>query len=283
MTVRQILRPVSADLDRVRGEIENQLRDLSGAALPRFQETTDRATHQLFTVHGKLLRPALVLLTSRILDQGGRADVFVRVATAVELIHSASLVHDDVIDRADERRGVPSTNAEFGNKTAVLVGDLFYEQAFAVLTALEDIGSDAQIALLKLFTTTTREMCLGEIYEDEVVANPGAVSLEDYLRVIDYKTASLMSCCCRASAIVSGAGDEDSRLAYQFGYHLGRTYQLIDDVLDRDSVYFDPDTMLNLARSEGEFCRSVLEQFAPRDGVESLAGITDAVLKRAGA
>lgn len=279
MTVRSILRPISTDLQRVQAEVEEQLSELGRVSLPVFRDVTSRAVNHLFSVRGKLLRPALVLLTARVLGAGSH-DALVKVAAAVELVHSASLVHDDIMDGAHERRGVPSVNAAFGNKTAVLVGDLLYEQAFAEITALTALGPQAQLALFELFTTTSREMCLGEIYEDEIDTG-SPVSLEDYLRVIDYKTASLMSGCCRAAAIVAGAGDEDSRLVFEFGYHLGRTYQLIDDVIDRDSVYFDRDHMLSLARREGETCHSILSRLGHRDGLRSLEGITEAVLRRA--
>ena len=284
MTVPAILNPISRELQCVRDEVERQLSEISAAALSQFRTITDDPVHHLFTVHGKYLRPSLVLLTARAFGDRYTADIehLVKIAAAVELIHSASLVHDDIIDMADERRDQPSLNSVFGNKMAVLVGDLLYDQAFALLTGLTGLGPDAQLALFELFTSTTRKMCLGEIYEDQLVAEPGAVTFEDYLQVIDHKTSSLMTCCCRASAIAAGADDRVGVLVDQYGHHLGRTYQLIDDVIDEDSVFFDPEEMLNRAVEEGSLGDRVLGELGENDGTRRLSEITQAVIKRAG-
>jgi geranylgeranyl pyrophosphate synthase len=284
MTIRQILRPISSDLDRVREEIEVQLSHISSVALSTFQSITDRSIHHLFAVHGKHLRPALVLLTARSFADRHAFDnkAMVKVACAVELVHSASLVHDDIIDTADIRRGRVSVNAEFGNKTAVLVGDLLYDQSFAVLTELRSIGPEAQLELFELITSTTRKMCLGEIYEDEIVERHHPVDFDDYLRVVDYKTASLMACCCRASAIVAGAASGERDLAHTFGFHLGRTYQLVDDLLDRDSVFTDREQIAGQVAEEYARCTDALRQMDESDAVSRLSGLTEAVLERAG-
>ena len=285
MTVSGILEPIAGELTRVRDEVESQLSQISSEALPTFQALTDSSVHHLFSVHGKYLRPSLVLLTARALADKypPRPEALIKIAAAVELVHSASLVHDDIIDRADERRGQPSLNSAYGNKLAVLVGDLLYDQVFALLTALTEIGSGAQLALFDLFTTTTRKMCLGEMYEDQIVAEPGAVSYTDYVKVIDYKTASLMACCCHASAIAAGADAGQIALASEYGMHLGRTYQLIDDVIDEDSVFFDRQRMLDQAMAEGSQGDDVLGRIADNDGTRRLAEITQAVILRAAA
>ncbi|MBU8913525.1 MAG: polyprenyl synthetase family protein [Spirochaetales bacterium] len=284
MTVPAILHPISGELHRVRDEVEHQLSQISAAALSQFQTITDNSVHHLFTAHGKYLRPSLVLLTGMAL--GDRCTVetehLVKIAAAAELIHSASLVHDDIIDMADERRDQPSLNSVFGNKMAVLVGDLLYDQSFALLTELTGLGAKAQLALFELFTTTTRKMCLGEIYQDQVVAEPGIVTFDEYLQVIDYKTASLMACCCRATAIAAGADHRDSDLVDNYGHHLGRTYQLIDDVIDEDSVFFDREEMLNRAVEEATLGNRALGGLGENDGAHRLAEITRTVIKRAG-
>jgi len=284
MTVSAILQPVSRELQRVREEVESQLSEISGVALSKFQTITDSSVHHLFAVHGKYLRPSLVLLTARALGDryAANLDSLVKIAAAVELIHSASLVHDDIIDISDERRGHPSLNSVYGNKMAVLVGDLLYDQSFALLTNLTDLGAAAQLALFDLFTSTTRKMCLGEIYEDQIVANPGAVTFPEYLQVIDYKTASLMACCCRASAIAVGADDRDNGLVNEYGEHLGRTYQLVDDVIDEDSVFFDREKMLNQAIEEESLGNQALGALGDNDGTRRLSDIAQAVIKRAG-
>ncbi|MCK4514079.1 MAG: polyprenyl synthetase family protein [Spirochaetaceae bacterium] len=284
MTVPAILNPISRELQCVQDEVERQLSEISAAALSQFQTITDNSVHHLFTAHGKYLRPSLVLLTARAFGDRYTADIehLVKIAAAVELIHSASLVHDDIIDMADERRGQPSLNSVLGNKMAVLVGDLLYDQAFALLTELTGLGPDAQLALFELVTSTTRKMCLGEIYEDQIVAEPSTVTFDDYLQVIDHKTASLMACCCRASAIAVGADDRDSALVDQYGHHLGRTYQLIDDVIDEDSVFFNREEMLNRAVEEGLLGNRVLGELGENDGIRRLFEITQTVIKKAG-
>ena len=284
MTIQRILHPISRELKQVRREVERQVSLIGAAALQQFQTLTDNSVHHLFTVHGKYLRPSLVLLAARTLDAGHSADTgtLVKISAAVELIHSASLVHDDIIDMADERRNQPSVNSVFGNKMAVLVGDLLYDQAFALLTELTGLGSPAQLALFRLFTATTREMCLGEIYQDQIVVDEGNIPFEDYLHVIDYKTASLMSCCCRAGAIAVGADDPASTLLAEYGHHLGRTYQLVDDVIDEDSVFFDREQMLSRAVEEGSLGIRALGPFGENDGSNRLAEITHAVIERAG-
>ncbi|MEE8440283.1 MAG: polyprenyl synthetase family protein [Spirochaetia bacterium] len=283
MTIPAILHPISRDLQRVRDEVEHQLSQISTDALSQFQAITDDSLHHLFTVRGKYLRPSLVLLTARAFGDKYAVDIepLLKIAAAVELIHSASLVHDDIIDMADERRGRPSLNSVFGNKMAVLVGDLLYDQAFSLLTELTVLGAGAQLALFELFTSMARKMCLGEIYEEQIVADPGAVTFDEYLQVIDYKTASLMACCCGASAIAVGADDGDSALVQEYGHHLGRTYQLIDDVIDEDSVFFDRQRMLNRAIEEGSLGNRALGKFAENDSTRRLAEITQAVIGRA--
>ena len=284
MTVPAILHPISHELHRVRDEVEHQLSQISATALSQFQTITDNSVHHLFAAHGKYLRPSLVLLTAKALGDRYAADTehLVKIAAAVELIHSASLVHDDIIDMADERRDQPSLNSVFGNKMAVLVGDLLYDQSFALLTELTGVGANAQLALFELFTSTTRKMCLGEIYEDQIVAEPGIVTFDEYLQVIDYKTASLMECCCRASAIAAGADDRDSTLVDNYGRHLGRTYQLIDDVIDEDSVFFNREEMFNRAVEEAALGNQALGELGENDGTRRLAEVSGTVIKRAG-
>jgi geranylgeranyl pyrophosphate synthase len=284
MTVPAILHPISQDLQRVRDEVELQLSQISAVALSKFQTITDSSVHHLFAARGKYLRPSLVLLTARAFEHRYTVDPepLLKIAAALEMIHSASLVHDDIIDMANERRGQPSLNSVFGNKMAVLVGDLLYDQAFALLTELTGLGATAQLELFELFTSTTRKMCLGEIYEDQIVAEPGNVTFDEYLQVIDYKTASLMACCCLASAIAVGADDRDRALVEEYGRHLGRTYQLIDDVIDEDSVFFNRDEMLSRAVEEGALGNRALGRLGENDGTHRLAQITQAVVKRAG-
>ncbi|TFH05196.1 MAG: polyprenyl synthetase family protein [Spirochaetales bacterium] len=282
MKVPTILRPISNELRLVQAEVESQLLQINTTALSGFQTITERAVNHLFRVHGKYLRPALVLLTAQALNDRypARPEALVKIAAAVELVHSASLVHDDIIDKADERRGQPSVNSVFGNRMAVLIGDLLYDQVFTLLAELTQLGPETQVALFNLFTSTARKMCLGEIYDDQIQIEPAAVTFDQYLQVIDYKTASLMSCCCQASAIALGANDEDRTAVQEFGFHLGRTYQLVDDMIDQDSVFFDRDRMLARSSRETGLCQDALRRIGDNDGTRRLATITQAVVDR---
>ena len=282
MTVAHIVQPIVSELKQVRREIERQLTEIDSQALPRFSEITESGVHHLFAVHGKYLRPSLVLLGALALDEH-RDDrrKLVKVATALELVHSASLVHDDIIDEAETRRNRPSLNSVFGNKFAVLVGDLLYAQAFSLLTSLTGLDSQRRQYLYRLFTDTTKKMCLGELYEDEILAAEGDVGYEDYLKVIDYKTASLMSCCCETSAIVTSIPEELHQAITEYGYHLGMSYQLIDDVGDRDSVFYDRSIMIEKAVEEASAATGKLEKLPDGRYRERLAELARFVVRMA--
>lgn len=282
MTVAHIIRPITAELKQVRTQLEHQLAEIDEHAITRFAEITANGVHHLFSVHGKFLRPSLVLLSALAIEEDNNArNELIHVSTALELIHSASLVHDDVIDHAETRRDQPTLNREYGNKFAVLIGDLLYDQAFALITAVKELGAERQLRLFELFTSTTRKMCLGELYEDEIAKTYDGVRFDDYLKVIDYKTASLMACCCEASAIVVGASDEERRAIASYGYHLGMAYQLVDDVNDNDSVFYDQNTMIDRAIGEAEAAKRSLVALQPGRFAERLGALPDSVVRRA--
>jgi len=281
VTAARIFASIGSDLERTRRELEKQVAVIEGAALPPFESFTSDAVHHLFRRRGKYLRPSLVLLSARAVDAPADDDVLVRVGAAIELIHSASLVHDDVIDESDKRRGQPSLNSTVGNKAAILTGDLLYDQAFALLADLPELCHMRQLELFRSFTSTTRKMCLGEMYEDRIAADPQGVSFADYLKVIDYKTASLMACSCAASAIAVGVDSDTRARLEEYGSHLGVSYQLIDDVEDGDSIYYERSSMLDLAMNEAgraEQAVSFLRKSAYRDRLVEMPQI---LLRRA--
>jgi octaprenyl-diphosphate synthase len=172
---------------------------------------------------GKRLRPILLLLSSRI--AGGLNDASIRLAAVVEMIHAATLVHDDVIDTAKTRRGRPSSNAMWGNHACVLAGDWLYMQAFQV--ALRE----RNFRVLDLLIGLTQLMVEGELLQLERIGKMD-ISEADYMELVDRKTASLFSASARLGAIVAG-GDEivEGRLG-EFAWNLGMAFQLVDDVLD---------------------------------------------------
>ena len=177
---------------------------------------------------GKRLRPLLVLLSGYNID-GGR-EALRNVATAVELIHTASLLHDDIIDGAGERRGKPSLNALYGNSSAVLTGDYFFARAFELLAQCEDS------ALICLLTTAISTMCEGEIEQSRNAFNC-YISETQYLRCAYSKTAVLLEACCEAGALLSTLDRNAVQQLKHYGRNLGMAFQITDDLLD---IWGDP-------------------------------------------
>jgi octaprenyl-diphosphate synthase len=172
---------------------------------------------------GKRLRPILVLLSARLL--GDVTDSAIRMAAVVEMIHAATLVHDDVIDIAKTRRGRPSPNALWGNHTCVLAGDWLYMQAFQM--ALRE----RNFHVLDLLIGLTQLMVEGELLQLERIGRI-AISEADYMELVDRKTASLFSACARLGGLVGGADEVLETQLGEFAWNLGIAFQLVDDVLD---------------------------------------------------
>jgi octaprenyl-diphosphate synthase len=172
---------------------------------------------------GKRLRPALLLLCSRLF--GEPTECARRLAAVVEMIHTATLVHDDVIDIAKSRRGRPSTNVVWGNHVSVLAGDWLYMQAFQV--ALRE----RNFHVLDLLISLTQMMVEGELLQLERLHRID-ITEADYMELVDRKTASLFSACARMGAVASGTDDETESKLGEFAWNLGMAFQLVDDILD---------------------------------------------------
>ena len=179
--------------------------------------------HYIVDAGGKRLRPILVLLTARCLEYQEQRHI--DLATIIEFIHTATLLHDDVVDMSALRRGRPTANAQFGNAPSVLVGDFLYSRAFQMLVRL---GS---MEIMAILSDTTNVISEGEVQQLINAKNP-SVSEQDYLTVIHKKTAALFEAACRTGAVLAGAGEEQKQAAFLFGHHLGLAFQLIDDLLD---------------------------------------------------
>jgi len=215
LSARDIFDLVKDDLERVEREIS-----LESVASVDAVTTIGR---YLQACGGKRLRPILVLLASRLV--GSVTDGSIRMAAVVEMIHTATLVHDDVIDVAKTRRGRPSSNAVWGNHTCVLAGDWLYMQAFQMaLRARNFHVLDVLIALSQL-------MVEGELLQLELIGKID-ISEADYMELVDRKTASLFSACARLGAVMGGADDATEARLGEFAWNLGIAFQLVDDVLD---------------------------------------------------
>ena len=226
LTAHEIRELVAADLQRVEREIRLE-------SVASVEAVTAIANH-LQGNGGKRLRPILLLLASRLV--GGTNESTIRLAAVVEMIHAATLIHDDVIDEARTRRGKPSANVLWGNQTCVLSGDWLYMQAFQIALRQRNF------AILDVLISLTQMMVEGELLQLDRLGKID-VSEADYMELVDRKTASLFSACARLGALTAGAGEsEESRLA-DYAWNLGMAFQLVDDVLDftaRESILGKP-------------------------------------------
>jgi len=172
---------------------------------------------------GKRLRPALLLLAARAL--GYRGEAHLELAAVVEFIHTATLLHDDVVDESGLRRGQPTANAEFGNAPAVLVGDFLYSRAFQMMVGLDSMR------VMRVLADATNTIAEGEVLQLMNCHDPG-VDERRYLEVVRRKTAKLFEAAARLGAVLAGAGPALEDGLADYGMHLGTAFQVIDDVLD---------------------------------------------------
>jgi octaprenyl-diphosphate synthase len=178
---------------------------------------------------GKRVRPALTILSNYAVGGDGSNFSSVRMATVMEFLHTATLVHDDVIDKAETRRNRPSINSEFGNQTAVLMGDWLYMSAFETSLA------ERSLPILDILTAVTRRMTEGELLQLTLLGRTD-ISEEQYFDVIARKTAYLFSACCEIGALLGGADSATQSKLRDYGMNLGIAFQLVDDLLDSTST-----------------------------------------------
>ena len=175
--------------------------------------------------HGKMLRPIVSCLAARLFQTPGiPGQNRVRVATASELIHTATLLHDDVIDKAPLRRGRPTVNARWGDDVAILMADYLYATAYDLLL------STLRPESIRIFAKVTQEMTFGEMFQIET--RDHWLRVDEYMKIIRNKTACLFSACAGLGALVGGAAPEEVKRTADFGLHFGMAFQLTDDALD---------------------------------------------------
>jgi len=215
VSLEAIRTPIAEDLGQVDEVIRKRLD--SEVALIR------TIAQYIVAAGGKRLRPALVLLSARAFGEAGRARY--ELAAVIEFIHTATLLHDDVVDESTLRRGRKTANAEFGNAASVLVGDFLYSRAFQMIV---EAGS---LQVMKVLADATNVIAEGEVLQLMNV-HDADTNEEKYLRVIRYKTAKLFEAATQVGAIIGGASAEAQAALAEYGMHLGTAFQLIDDVLD---------------------------------------------------
>lgn len=206
-------------LNKDLGIIETALNDTIQAKHPILRN----ASTQLLEAGGKRIRPVFVLLSGRFGDYD--LEQLKTVAVSLELIHMATLVHDDVVDDSKLRRGKPTVKQLYGNRVAMYTGDYILARALESITEIQDPR------IHQLLSKTLVEVCVGEIEQIKYKYNWDQ-QLRDYLRRIKRKTALLIATSCKLGAIAGHASNKDAQRLYQYGYYIGMSYQIIDDILD---------------------------------------------------
>jgi octaprenyl-diphosphate synthase len=183
----------------------------------------NQLSHYIIGSGGKRLRPLLALLVARAC--GYQGDKHIDAAAIVEFIHTATLLHDDVVDESDMRRGKQTANNVWGNQAAVLVGDFLYSRSFEMMV---DIGS---MRVMEILSTATNTIAEGEVLQLLNCRDPDTTEAR-YMEVIHSKTAKLFEAACQLGAVLAGLSNEQEQAMARYGMHLGTAFQLVDDVLD---------------------------------------------------
>jgi octaprenyl-diphosphate synthase len=270
--------PPKASLDRLNTLLQDDMKRVNALILERMRSPValiPQLAGHIIAAGGKRLRPMLTLATSRLC--GYRGDRHIALAAAVEFIHTATLLHDDVVDDSDLRRGLATANAVWGNKASVLVGDFLFSRAFELMV------EDGALPVLAILSRASAVIAEGEVLQ-LVTSNDVATTEAAYLEVINAKTAQLFAAASRIGAVVAGRSEAEEQALESFGRNLGIAFQLIDDMLDysaqqselgksvgddfRDGKITLPVVLALRAADdrEREFWRRTLEDSEQRDG-----------------
>lgn len=243
-SIETICLPIRKDLEKVE-------QTLHGGLYSPVEMVTQVASH---IVHsgGKRLRPILCILAARLFGYEG--DRAVKLACALEFIHTATLLHDDVVDSATLRRGKTSSNNLWGNKASVLVGDYLYCKASSI------IAEDGDFKVLGIIARTTANTTEGEVLEI-VKSNDLSLTEEAYLEIIQYKTACLISAATELGARVAGVSEADQNRLKNYGTHIGIAFQLADDALDYTSSNEEIGKVVGTDFKEGKLTLPLIHAF----------------------
>ncbi|MEX2524774.1 MAG: octaprenyl diphosphate synthase [Gammaproteobacteria bacterium] len=215
-----------SDIDFIRNLIADEMEQVNTLIEERlYSEVTliNQLSHYIINSGGKRLRPALVLLSAGAFSYRGNQHI--NLAAIVEFIHTACLLHDDVVDASRLRRGMETANQRWGNEASVLVGDFLYSRSFQMMVEADSMP------IMTLMAETTNTIAEGEVQQLLNRHDPDTTE-ERYLEVIYKKTAKLFQAAAQLGAIISDCGEEQQKVLADYGRHVGTAYQLIDDVLD---------------------------------------------------
>src|SRR3984885_8749546 len=247
MTPQDIYQLVGPEL----GLVEEELRGYTRSDIAPIAEIGD----YLLSAGGKRIRPTLLLLTAKML--GPVSPMAIRLGAVVEFIHNATLVHDDIIDAADTRRGLPSANSRWGNSMTVLAGDWLYMQSFAMAL------SEKNLDVLNTLIGITQKMVEGELLQLTLLGK-SQITQKQLLDIVERKTAYLFSGCTKLPAIAAGMNNGAASQLAEIGKSLGMAFQLVDDLLDLTSTSDVLGKPVGSDLKEGKMTLPVL--FAIRDG-----------------
>ena len=213
----QLLSKVSDEI----AEIDTDLRELTSSVEP----LVTKVTRHTLDAGGKRLRPAFVALAGRACNEDASKDRLRTLGACMEMIHMATLIHDDVIDNSATRRGRPTASAEFGNTASILSGDVLLAKSMAVM------AKDRDFKNIEIVSAAMVEMAEGEVRE---LSHRNDFDLEEsvHLEILRMKTASFIKCCCELGANTAGATPEQVNALGEYGYHVGMAFQIADDILD---------------------------------------------------
>ncbi len=218
MNLEKIIELTAQEMTAVNRVILNQLQ--SNVSL------INQLGHYIINSGGKRIRPMVALLTAKALNYQGNQHII--IAALIEFIHTATLLHDDVVDQSEMRRGKATANTAFGNSASVLVGDFIYTRSFQMMTGLKSLR------VLELMSEATNVIAEGEVLQLMNRNNPD-ITEENYMRIIYSKTARLFEAASQCSAILANGNEAQELALRDYGRHLGIAFQLIDDLLDYNS------------------------------------------------
>ena len=222
----------SSPLDRLADLLAPEMKATNAVILARMQSHTplvSQVAAYLIAAGGKRIRPLLTLAAAKACNPAADST---GLAAAVEFIHTATLLHDDVVDESAQRRGQASANTVFGNKASVLVGDFLFARAFELMVETNSIR------ILDILASASRVIAEGEVLQMSLTGDVG-MTLAQYASIIEAKTAALFAAACEAGALVAGANDATANAWRNYGHHLGMAFQMVDDLIDYTSQQAD--------------------------------------------
>ena len=282
MKLKSILVPIQEEHKLVEKELGQQIAGIlsrhTGESWSEGYVT--KVLQHVFNIPGKMLRPALFLLSAKSVSSSDKVyqdkkEALIQLAAGIELLHTASLIHDDIIDEADTRRTQHSLNAEYGSKIAVLVGDILFAQFFSIVLNLPLDNWEMKNQLLSLFSNLTQAMCFGEVFQQKLISLKKEADFSEYLIILEKKTALLMEASCRSGALIAGGSDQAISAFAEFGLNFGYAFQLADDIEDEDGVYTKIDDLSAEGRVRISKAKESISSFPENASINSLYNLCD--------